>query len=460
MIKVFSGFLKYVALMAISDFVHMDYKDPEVDRLLAGSVFQRPPLGEWNRILRTILAFHKRNRSQPSIEGLLAFYFHDDKQKPNQTENVKVIDRFITLRNEYVHPDIFPPREESERLLGVYHPLLDQLLDASPFLTEYRLTLQIGGQYFPCCGPDLGAVRKTEIPEGEDCSFLLERPGQESLSFLVFLLFDRPSTRPMATGDQLRDVMIYESRTRSRVQYVRGNVRSYTSLQDFLDKGRFLNRIKEQFGQEEEQRDLKRRRQNVESPSWERLQQYCREESFTMVAFHEREKKYRRDFYLRRKEPEETFAAFIHGAERLCIFVGDSGCGKTNLFCHLTDEYVDQKEHCVLHYYGRNYDGGSLLSAIASDLVVEEDQLLPFLAAFNHAPPVKDGKRLILFFDAINEYDKPIELYGKILSLVDILDKEIGYHKLVVSMRTATWRILRRACDSFERGKVFLDIGT
>ena len=40
-----------------------------------------------------------------------------------------------------------------------------------------------------------------------------------------------------------------------------------------------------------------------------------------MVAFHEREKKYRRDFYLRRKEPEETFAAFIHGAERLCIFV-------------------------------------------------------------------------------------------------------------------------------------------
>lgn len=458
LVRAFSGFLKFVSLLAVSDYLLADYEDPAVDELLSGPKLKRPSLGHWNEFLREILQFHMRHGSEPGVHGLLDFCFNPGKTERKQSRNVVSIDKLITLRNEYVHPDIWPSDAAASRLYEQHIGMLDGLYTAASFLAEYRFIYQKQGRRLSCHGPDLSLFRESESRAGDPEGFFIEKEGERPLAFMAFLLFDDTDDGPVLEEKPSKDIMLYESRTAKWIKYLRGNHLRYRKDDAFVSTNEVLARLTRRLARNDSSAAWHLRQDQLRSPQWDDLYNHCKAAALKLVGFHITEKKFNPNFYLSRAPLEEAFARFINGGERICLLVGDSGCGKTNLLCHLTDEYVTGG-HSVLHYYGRNFDGGSLLSAVAADLVSQESELLPYLSSFNNAAQTIGGKKMLLFFDAINEYTDAPALFRNILDLEEALRARagIGFHKIIISMRSATWELIDRSFN-FTRGRFFFSL--
>ena len=76
LVRCFAGFLKFISLIAVSDYLLGDYNDPTIDELLSGEKLKRPSLGHWNEFLREILKFHLRNGTRPRIPEFSIFTSH------------------------------------------------------------------------------------------------------------------------------------------------------------------------------------------------------------------------------------------------------------------------------------------------------------------------------------------------------------------------------------------------
>jgi hypothetical protein len=421
LVRAFSGFLKFVSLISISEYLLGGYEDAAVDELLSGPKLKRPSLGHWNEFLREILQFHIRNGSEPRVLGLLDFYFAGDRRKPSS--NVAAIERFITLRNEYVHPDIWPSETTASRLYEENISLLDGLYRNAGFLTEYRFFFQQGGKRLLCHGPDLTAFQQGRSQQGDPEGFFLEKEGEAPLAFMAFLLFDEAEDSADATETLSKDIMLYESRTAKWIKYLRGNNLRYRHEDAFIPTNDVLSRLTKRLAQNDANAAWLLPAEQLRKPRWEDFHKHCKVAALRLVGFHITEKKYNPSFYVARGSIESAFDSFLNGDEPLCLLVGNSGAGKTNLLCHLTMELV-ASGHAVLHYYGRNYDGGPLLSAIAADLVSDEKDLLPYLAGLNGSSETAGGKKMVLFFDAINEYTDALSLFHNIVELEQGTDLE------------------------------------
>ena len=355
------------------------------------------------------------------------------------------IDKLIALRNEYVHPDIWPSDATATRLYDEHIGLLEGLYAGTSFLKDYEFTLYRPGFRLACQGPDLTLFRESKSHPGDPEGFFIEKEGARPLAFMAFLLFDDAEEATSQDEKPPKDIMLYESRSAKWIKYLRGNHLRYRNEDAFVGANDVLANLTRRLSQSDSTAVWHLPPEQLRSPKWEDLHRHCKTASLRLVGFHITERKFSPAFYLPRAPLEDAFGRFVAGGERLCLLVGDSGCGKTNLLCHLTTEFVESG-HAVLHYYGRNFDGGPLLSAIAADLVNQETDLLPYLVSFNGSADTVSGRRLILFFDAINEYTDTLALFRSILDLDENLIRAgINFHKIIVSMRSSTWDLIDRS---------------
>lgn len=447
LVRAFSGILKFMSLLAIGDYLDMNATDPEVDALLTGPNLSRPSLGHWNQFLREIVNYHKRIHKTLRISGLMDFY---------KKSNKKLIDDFLRLRNEYVHPDIWPGAALADQLVKQYQPLLDQLIDSAAFLADYRFTHQKSGRKRLCMGPSLDGFVELPYDPSQPEGFDLERDDEPPLPFLAFLvLTDTGVSGPELSGISSdgagdADILMYESRVARRIKYIRGNRLAYRGEEAFATSNVALTRLKERLGDNEEHAQAAFRQANAELPDWQRLRENSRQMSEKAISVHKQERKYEPRFYINRSHIEATFKEFLTSPQSVCVLVGDSGCGKTNLLCHLTEDSL-KIGHAVLHFYARNYDGSGLTSIVASQLVPNINQFGPYLAALGRLPELAGNHKLILIIDAINEYSDPSALMREIIHLDDLLRAEgAHYCKIVLSCRTATWSNLEREAEEAE----------
>lgn len=461
LIKTFAGFLKYVSLLAISDYLNGNCHDEDIDKLFTSNSFSRPSLGHWNHFLREILAFYHRNGLELRVKGLINFYYKPGKGKLRQTNNAAYIDSLINVRNTYIHPDIWPPENQSRTLYEKYLTVLNKLIESADFLRGFSLMLATDTALLNCSGYMLGNFSSEPLRDGliQNNFYLLT--GEKRLSLLTFLFHGCPDNATDNTAAS--DILLYEGRTSKKIRYLRGNYLSYLDQSQFKQTEMILEALKKRLGQDEMEKSKNFKKNNVNKPAWKRLQQFCETTSKEIINFHVREGKYHRNFYLPRKHIESTFHCYLNGIDenknttKMLNFVGDSGCGKTNLLCHLTEKSLSDG-HCVLHLYGRNYSGEQFTSVVASELVAEEDDLIPFLIRLKECDDVKGGKKLIILIDAINEYSSPVELYKEVIKMTEEFSQAgIDYCKVVISTRTATWRLIDSHVDTFRPELMFFE---
>jgi len=158
-IKLFEVILKYLASIAIAQYVRDGADDERVNRALRG--LARPSLGQWNGFLRQILSYYDRlgKVDQLFIPDMYPAYFKKRKDRPalaaaynairnfleertdSSTTSLSIrqfFDIMITYRNKTVgHGSL--TRHHCEQINDVLFSALEELLTALPFLKEHRL---------------------------------------------------------------------------------------------------------------------------------------------------------------------------------------------------------------------------------------------------------------------------------------------------------------------------------
>lgn len=152
------------------------------------------------------------------------------------------------------------------------------------------------------------------------------------------------------------------------------------------------------------------------------------------------QKKYIQALYVNRQTAENEFKAFIE-QQRHCVFplIGDSGTGKTNLMIYLSQFYA--ASHPVLFYSGTLLSG-SIFKRIQRDFNLyfsAEDSEIGLFKKISRLLK-KLGKPLILFIDAIDEWDAE-DKNNQLNELGKICD-DLGI-KLCISCKTDTWGIFK-----------------
>ncbi|WP_282015566.1 NACHT domain-containing protein [Marinifilum flexuosum] len=158
--------------------------------------------------------------------------------------------------------------------------------------------------------------------------------------------------------------------------------------------------------------------------------------------------KYDAEVFTDRNQVSKSFDQFIESTSNAFVLLGNAGSGKTNQICHWASELL-KKEECII----------CINSKIFSNIGVEEyfqtafgELKLETLLTNLQILAQQQGKKIYLFFDAINEcvdyFDKTsLKNQKGPIELLTVIDKYFIKHnlpdlKIVISCRSYTWKEL------------------
>jgi len=170
---------------------------------------------------------------------------------------------------------------------------------------------------------------------------------------------------------------------------------------------------------------------SVPIPAWETLQKAANRASHRIIHEMVAMGKYNAFIYVARDEAEAHFRDFVASDKTGFALVGSSGAGKTNLFCHLAEEYM--KEHVVLLYNGAFLPSPDIERQILKDL---EGYCLKQAGDI----ALKENKYLIILIDGVNDYRDPGSLLRSINDMAGRIDNP--RLKIALTCRSVVWDML------------------
>ncbi len=159
----------------------------------------------------------------------------------------------------------------------------------------------------------------------------------------------------------------------------------------------------------------------------------------------DKHKKYILDLYVERDELEGNFKNFLDSYENCAVVVGEAGIGKTNLFCHLPEKFVNMMP--VLFYDAKSfsYINKTIEDEILDDFNREFNTQLTFSELVNSIDKILNEKqtKIVIFIDAINECLRPDALKVDLAKIVQ-KNKKI---KFFISCRDIDWNFFSNNND-------------
>jgi len=181
----------------------------------------------------------------------------------------------------------------------------------------------------------------------------------------------------------------------------------------------------------------------TESLSWEDIIRVCRLNSDHHLSDIRGKKKYIRELYINRHEVEHAFDSFCTSDKTGFVLIGSSGMGKTNLLCHLYDQY-EQSGHAMLFISSAQIDR----SLNIEDLILKELNIQTTfreLCERINTLCAQKNKLFIILIDAVNEFmyenTGPPDLVKKTDEL--IAKNSQPRIKFVITSRTKTWKTIQ-----------------
>jgi hypothetical protein len=457
LIKVFSGTLKYSALIVISDYLrlreHGTVRSADLDALFVEKI-ERPSLGHWNNFLRDILAASREKKADLFAPELFDFYYDcSPGRKLKTTRSVERINRLINLRNRYVHPDIFRPDDETQLLYRQAKGELDALLHELCFLENYLLIrYSEGDRKGEVCQGVRPASTFTDVQQVQFSLRCQSRPGPE-LSLGSFFCF------PKDKAEREYDTALYESLVGKKIMYVLGNyvtvAESSKSAPGPVERMRTTIDALAASLDSVIRSDVQRGKAETVGEGlvrglldWDSFRSLATNVSEDTFGRFLREKKFEAALYIERGALNKEIESFLPSNQRGFILVAESGLGKTNLFCQWGAKLAAEG-HAALLLCGRDYEGGKIEDMVLRELLLKEVllskhfhgdlfQLLAILAADQEV--AGERKQFVLLVDGVNESSKSEELLGHLLTFIESIP--YPWLKVLFSIRTYVWESL------------------
>jgi len=501
-LRTFTSVLKYCAITSVSGYRAIiegggDH-NPELTHFIYNNLL-RPSLGHWNHFLReTLLDRRTRCIRQPAgdtgcnsggtsretgaigsaannqdarsgrtrgyFAELDAFYF----KNPNKTKPARgavLINELIATRNEWFHPGLDLEGAKAEHLLAATTNQLDELLTLLAFLQDYPLIYHSGGTIRVLKGSSLGAAESLPWsgPPLEERELYLRHAMNDDdgawsacdLNDLTPLCFLLEGLSPDGTAESeymfLETARLTQKKRIKMIKYILGNTWGYDE-DVFPEHG---NRAYDTFR-------IAASTTAAAPPTqltWPHVAAIARQLLRDTRKGMETGGKVIPALYISRSTidgPGGTFETFLgHKTARCLLLLGNSGHGKTNLMWRLATHAALQphEDTAVFFFEGRN------LHPTGIDKAVDEALCMPgglraLIESLAKGDGEFDGKRVVIFIDALNEYHNPTRLLREALNLFD-KDRRPASLRVVATCRTVSWPRMKAMLSAREESLLY-----
>ncbi|MFN3421841.1 MAG: hypothetical protein ACK40X_08980, partial [Armatimonadota bacterium] len=436
LIRLSNTALQYAALIAASNYAAAPFKDEQVSYRFER--LKRPLISDFVNFLRVgVPALHERNVlfvpelfktvKQADSERVRALRMGEHGLEERE---LSLLEALVNLRNALAH-DRF--RGQWEAFIEHHAPFVLLFLQLLDWCAKYPLLRLVGnGQMVRLMGSEptfpTEPVPDAAIPElaraqseGELTGLLLADPTlSRFLTLYPFILW---SGCPYCEQEPLlgltEEVFLFNGDEGRR--YV-----AYVGVRHSRPMSTPKQRLDEIYGEKEVPPEPVK----VSQLTYPVLYERALRQSEIWLRENINARRYIPQVYHPRKEMEGELERFLRGSKTGFLLLGEAGMGKTNLLCRKVEEWRERSE-VVLFYAGHQLRPEEPLERrIMLDLYLsgEFPELLNFLR--------REGRRLILVVDGVNEHPNAPELLKLLCTFVT------RYHqsstvKVVLSFRSA-----------------------
>ena len=455
----FTNVLKMWALQIASEyFLAETVRDQGVNQTLVRDL-ARPLISAWNLMIQRTLPVLKAG-GIPLFSPELAEAYETletrckDKvifqvRSEDEEGNIKLkktmlgkIQAMIKYRNTLAHGfKLAPAKAESD--LATYLPVMRDILEASRFMARYSLNYvgdrEADGSVL--CHRLMGATPATRPSPLAHLDFdpkvspLFLRNDATGTVLPLFTFFDVEKSEegegiiPGLGGD----VFLFEGNTNSSVIYISPSSGQQHEKQRRMRHWRDLLRSKEM--------DVVAL--SADTMSYEALRAAAARGSKMALERLILGGKYLREASLPRPDFDDRLMQFESGDWRGLLVGGESGIGKTTLFCCLVEQWIQAGE-IVLFYRAAGLRDHDLASIVLHDLGMHELYFERFLQAVNDLVQEAGGIRFRIVLDAINEFPGDVVALSRSVDALVSQAADYPWVRVLASIRTSGWERLPR----------------
>jgi tetratricopeptide (TPR) repeat protein len=434
----FLNYLKYLGLLAASEFFNSTIKDRSMVALFHKNLMESA-FGKWNDYIRNVLIFLKQQNHTFFCAELPAYYesvetgnkskkfkgeieYQDangDTQRIVQS-GITSIGILINFRNRNLGHGTPPDDEKSQKLWDEYFPIFRSLLDQMSFAKDYPMYKKENGDTFLLQSSSIELVENNQPSES---NIWIQNASGNTLNILPFFIV--PGEVAL-TKDDKEQVFTYESYTGTTIKFFSPEGTEKLTSGKILDKLNLLLRDK--------QKEIPFTSENFTK---EIFQKRIEEENKILLETLISEKKIIPGVYQHREQMEIKLREWIGARANIFFIAAEAGSGKTNLLAEIQKQYTERGYPSLLIRAGR-MDKTSLKAQVAYLLNIDENEGLEKYPAIAG----KQAEPTFILIDGLNEAQNAESIWQEILDWSKII--EPGSIKFVVTSRTNTKSDLHR----------------
>ncbi len=176
------------------------------------------------------------------------------------------------------------------------------------------------------------------------------------------------------------------------------------------------------------------------------------------------QRKYNSELYVQREQVEKVYHDFITSEQEFFPLLGEPGQGKTNQLCYWTEQFIEKGE-AVLTFAGTEFIEQSLEMVLREMFQWSYKKSITKLVDELQAKMSAEGKRIYIFFDAINEClhyaghnegaNGALELFQDIVNIFGVV-KENSVFRILMTCRNYTWvQHIQPECKNLDMSKFY-----
>jgi tetratricopeptide (TPR) repeat protein len=433
----FLNYLKYIGLIAASEFFNSPLKDKKMVSLFQQALAE-PSFGSWNQYIRETLSYLKENNHSFFCSDLLSYYdlIESGKKRKLFKGEIEIIDAngdiqikkqeataigmLINFRNRYLGHGLTLDESDAINHWEMYFPIFRELLVQLKFSAEYPMFKFEHGETYLLNSAEISLVEKGIQTSSR---VWIENPEGNSMDILPFFVVPGEVSIGKEEKEQL---LTYESYTGKTIKFFSPEGTEKQTSGKVLEKLNLLLRDKQKetpFAPETFTKDefLKR----------------ITEENKLLIDTLISEKKILPGIYQHREEMEIKLREWIGARANIFFIVAEAGSGKTNLLVEIQKQYTERDLQSLLIRAGR-MGKQTLKEQIAYLLNID---LQPGFAKYRSIAGTQAEPTFILI-DGLNEANNAEEIWHEIIELSKVF--EPGSLKFVVTNRANTKSELSR----------------
>lgn len=429
LIKLFTGLLKYLGVISISEYTK-DPKSPKVNRNIYKTI-ERPSLGHWLSFVRSIIKHFENDDKRMRVGEL---------QEEWSKEIERQFSHMINIRNKYVHPDVYPGREESESIIERNSKRLEKIFRRLDFIRQYPpILVTDSGRRVPLRG------KTVQASQGENHK-LIVNTDDDDINITPFIL--------MSIDEEFGTMLVYESLTGNKASYILGNKivvsdeSKANAVRKKIDKLKTKKDAKNEDSKKEKLEEGIKRGIITKSA----LKSLSKEKSEKTFRNYSKRNIYDPETYVERKKFHNKYEKIKESQKNGFIVIADSGSGKSVEVCNM---YVNTfSEDIVWILDGKKASSKNPFKEIETALLPDNTGLgfVDLINALKKDPNFNE--RFVILFDGLDETNKPVEAFQNINKVVSLA--RYNSFKVVVTCRSYFWHEIRSTGISIDKNDYIL----